>query len=241
MQEKDDIARFYDEAFRRESKTFKSKKLPFVCQVERTIPSRVIKLLSVKEGGRLLDVACGTGMLLTKARERGLECYGIDISEEAIKQTSGKVEATLEIKDVNEGLPFPTEFFDYITCVESLEHFQNQVFVIREMARTLKAGGKVIITVPNENFIVIKLGHEIDPQPVVKRYTLCEWTNVLESNGLYVKRVLKNNALAENWRSAGTWFNLCLKLLGRPLVPLLPLSLSVGFIFLCEKGMRVPS
>lgn len=123
MQQKDDIARFYDEAFCRETKMFKGKKLPFVRQIERTIPSRVINLLSVQEGGRLLDVACGTGMLLTKAREKGLECYGIDISEEAIRQTSGKCEATLEIKDVNEGLPFPGEFFDYITCVESLEHF----------------------------------------------------------------------------------------------------------------------
>lgn len=105
----------------------------------------------------------------------------------------------------------------------------------------MKAGGKGIITVPNENFIIIKLGHEIDPQPVVKRHTLRQWTNLLQSNGLDVKRVLKNNALVENWRSAGTWFNLCLKLLGRPLVPFLPLSLSVGFIFLCEKGKRVPS
>src|SRR5258708_12736004 len=39
-----------------------------------------IHLLGAKPGERLLDVACGAGLLLRAARERGLEAFGVDLS-----------------------------------------------------------------------------------------------------------------------------------------------------------------
>jgi len=41
--------------------------------------------LNIKPGRKLLDIGCGTGYLLKEADIRGLETYGIDISEEAVK------------------------------------------------------------------------------------------------------------------------------------------------------------
>jgi SAM-dependent methyltransferase len=46
-------------------------------------------------------------------------------------------------------LPYADESFQFITCVEGLEHIENPQQAIREFSRLLCAGGHLIVTVPN--------------------------------------------------------------------------------------------
>src|SRR5256885_15901754 len=46
-------------------------------------------------------------------------------------------------------LPFSDHSFEYITCLEGLEHIENPQQAMREFARMLKPGGHLIVSVPN--------------------------------------------------------------------------------------------
>jgi ubiquinone/menaquinone biosynthesis C-methylase UbiE len=46
-------------------------------------------------------------------------------------------------------LPYEDSSFDYITCIEGLEHIENPQQAIREFSRVLKAGGHLIVSIPN--------------------------------------------------------------------------------------------
>ena len=46
-------------------------------------------------------------------------------------------------------LPYDDSSFDYITCIEGLEHIENPQQAIREFSRPLKPGGHLIASIPN--------------------------------------------------------------------------------------------
>jgi SAM-dependent methyltransferase len=50
---------------------------------------------------------------------------------------------------MNAPLPYEDDFFDYIACVEGIEHIENTHHLLREFARILKPSGKVMVTTPN--------------------------------------------------------------------------------------------
>jgi len=51
--------------------------------------------------------------------------------------------------DLNKGVDYPDSFFDYVVCVEGIEHLENPHHLLREFARVLMPKGKLIITTPN--------------------------------------------------------------------------------------------
>lgn len=183
-------------------------------------------------GKKILDVGCGKGDLLTNAHERGLKCFGLDISEKAIETTKEKVEGIFLCQNVDEGIPFDDSYFDFMTCLGSLEHFQRPVAVLQEMARTLKKGGRICFLVPNRNYFLLKLGYKTDTQPVTNFLSLAEYTDLFKNN-FDILKTLKENSHLLNLRHSSSYTKHFLKILGRPFVSFLPPCMSQNFIFLC--------
>ena len=104
---------------------------------------RVVEGLS---SGSILDVACGTGSVLALASEKGLECYGIDLSPGMLDRAKAKVpSAELEIGDF-EDIAYPENSFDYVVCTNSIGSVRvNPRSVISGMVRVCKEGGEVRI------------------------------------------------------------------------------------------------
>jgi len=107
-------------------------------------------------GEKLLDIGCGSGDFIFMIRDKFRECYGIDVSEKRIIKANEKAkEYSNQEKfhffecDVDEGLQFPDNFFDTITCISVLEHVFNPPNLITEINRVLKPGGIFIVQVPN--------------------------------------------------------------------------------------------
>src|SRR4030067_2238048 len=120
-----EVKEFYDQFFRKKKEIFP---LRTYNEIKYLVPK-----------GRLLDVACGNGYFLKTALDRGLECYGIDISEDAIRLSKEILgdKAGLKVAQA-EAIPFSDRFFDYITCWGGVEHFLEPVRALEEMRRVAK-------------------------------------------------------------------------------------------------------
>ena len=67
----------------------------------------------------VLDAGCGIGFLVGALRERGVEAFGLDISEYAIANAADEVRPFCEIASITDEL---TRRYDLIVCMEVLEH-----------------------------------------------------------------------------------------------------------------------
>ena len=95
--------------------------------------------------GLLLDVPAGEGALAARLLRAGFEVRCCDLYPQIFRLPG------VEIKggDLSATLPYADEMFDFVTCVEGLEHIENPQQAIREFARVLGAGGQLVVTVPN--------------------------------------------------------------------------------------------
>jgi 2-polyprenyl-3-methyl-5-hydroxy-6-metoxy-1,4-benzoquinol methylase len=95
--------------------------------------------------GLLLDVPAGEGALAARLARAGFAVRCCDLYPQIFRLPG------VEIKggDLSATLPYEDESFDFITCVEGLEHIENPQQAVREFARLLRAGGQLVVTVPN--------------------------------------------------------------------------------------------
>ena len=89
-------------------------------------------------------------------------------------------------------LPFPDRSFDIVTALDVIEHLDDDLVALRELKRTMRQGGLLIISVPAYPAIWSYwddiLGHR-------RRYTVSAMRQVVEKAGLRVRRVSYSNAL----------------------------------------------
>jgi ubiquinone/menaquinone biosynthesis C-methylase UbiE len=99
----------------------------------------------------LLDAGCGTGNLLAAVRQRrrAMTLQGIDFSEAMLRRAGTKVrEAVLTTGNLNMVLPYPTGFFDVVTCINVLYAVAQPEYTVAELRRVLKPGGTLIVSSP---------------------------------------------------------------------------------------------
>lgn len=202
----------------------------------------VLDLLRASPNKRLLDVGCGGGIFCKMASKRGLDIYGIDLSNVAIQRAREILPNANFIIGEAENMPFKNDFFDYVTCLGSLEHFPNMDKALQEMKRVLKHNGKVFVFLPNSYFIghiYMAWKHGIHPseggQDFSERFdTRLEWQELLEKNGFKVVKTYKYNTI---WASSKVsflskiFYNYILK-------PFIPFNLSYAFGYICEKDNK---
>jgi ubiquinone/menaquinone biosynthesis C-methylase UbiE len=104
---------------------------------------------------RMLDVACGTGVLLQEIIKRvpDVEVYGVDASGDmlALAQAALKRYPRVQLQQAPvrpgemAGLPFEPETFDLITCTNALHDMVKPVEVLRGLARLLVPGGQLVL------------------------------------------------------------------------------------------------
>jgi 2-polyprenyl-6-hydroxyphenyl methylase / 3-demethylubiquinone-9 3-methyltransferase len=92
---------------------------------------------------RLLDVACGGGLLAPHLADSGYWHVGVDLSPAAVTQARDHGVAGVR-GDVTR-LPFRDETFDVVIAGEILEHVRDVSTLIAEVCRVLRAGGTLVI------------------------------------------------------------------------------------------------
>jgi SAM-dependent methyltransferase len=118
--------------------------------------------LGLEAGDLVLDLGCGAGRHAFEAFRRGARVVALDYDEAELKD----VKAMFAALDAAERetlastscgvcangdatrLPFPDAVFDHVIAAEVLEHIPADAKAIAELARVLKVGGTMAVTVP---------------------------------------------------------------------------------------------
>jgi SAM-dependent methyltransferase len=113
-------------------------------------PTRILEAARVGSGHRVLDVACGTGILgRAAARLTGPDgsVAGVDPNAGMLR-VAGRFAPEIEWRHgAAESLPFPDASFDAVVSQFGMMFFDDRALAIREMMRVLVAGGYLVIAV----------------------------------------------------------------------------------------------
>jgi SAM-dependent methyltransferase len=116
-----------------------------IAMAHEAIYETVLGIVRNLPAGKILDVPAGEGALAARLLKDGFDVQCCDLYPEIFR---------LEGVDIRQGdlggtLPYDNSSFDYITCIEGLEHIENPQQAIREFSRLLKPGGHLVTSVPN--------------------------------------------------------------------------------------------
>jgi ubiquinone/menaquinone biosynthesis C-methylase UbiE len=153
--------------------------------------------------GRLLDLGCGSALLIERADCKA--AFGVDADKETLilnKKLSFNKKVFFTVADVT-ALPFKENAFEAVTSTEVIEHLSRPELLVEEMQRVLMEGGKAVITTPNY-FSVWPMVEKIwSSFPSARNYLECHETHfvasglrkLLESNGFRIKYLKTEMAL----------------------------------------------
>jgi SAM-dependent methyltransferase len=99
--------------------------------------------------GLLVD-GCGVGMYLGRMKSHVQNAVGLDIELDRVREAQEQAEMVLCA--AGEYLPFATRSFDLVLSHEVLEHVNDDRMAIREIVRTLRPGGRLILFCPNRGY-----------------------------------------------------------------------------------------
>lgn len=134
MMEYDKMANAYDVLYR-EEQNLKIKK--------------ALKLMEMKKSDIILDVGCGTGLLIEYVIESVKFLVGLDISKEILKKARSKFSKPLNLLFIRadaDFTPFPDETFDKVFAITLLQNMPNPQLTLKEIFRVTKKGSLTVVT-----------------------------------------------------------------------------------------------
>lgn len=110
----------------------------------------VVAAAQIRSGDRVLDVACGTGVLARAALEEvgpSGAVVGLDVNTGMLDVAKVKAPSIEWREGKAERLPFETATFDKVVSQYGLMFFDDKIVALKEMARVLKPSGRLVVAV----------------------------------------------------------------------------------------------
>jgi SAM-dependent methyltransferase len=143
-------------------------------------------LLSGSPGKRILNAGAGQGSFSARLNERGFEVTSVDASAAAVQVLERRGVGKALQADVTD-LPFADQSFDAAVLGEVLEHVQDDVAALREVARTLRPEGVLALSVPGNPD---RFGPSDRWAGHLRRYSRAQLLSACEAGGFRVRRCL---------------------------------------------------
>jgi len=156
--------------------------------------------LGLVSGDKILDLGCGFGRHAYEAARRGAQVVALDAGEDEVEGVLGTFAAMVDAGEllpdttrvgVVQGdalhLPFPASTFDRVICSEVLEHIPDDIGAMSELARVLRPGGTMAVTVP-------RFGPELINWALSDEYHMVKGGHV---------RIYRRSVIEERFRSVG--------------------------------------
>ena len=187
---------------------FQQANSPFVVSLKEVFKGGLLRLLSTPyrvrfgpEGpveppfghGRILDVGCGSGLLLQEFQKIGWEVYGVDPSQTASHRARQLLQSNNIFRGTLDDITFPLNSFDIVTMWHSLEHVPYPREVLMTVNRLITTAGKLKIAVPNidswEARFFGKWWRGLEPPRHLYLFSPKTLTSLLTSSGFQVTRL----------------------------------------------------
>ena len=126
----------------------------FVPSIGAPQAAELVDLAALRPGERVVDIACGTGVVARLAAERvgsAGTVAGVDINPGmlAVARDAAPADAAIEWHEARaEELPLADEAFDVALCQFGLQFFADRPAALRQISRALVPGGRLLINVP---------------------------------------------------------------------------------------------
>lgn len=118
----------------------------------RKLLEDIFNKLPKKSSLKILDIGCCTGYNLHTLEKFG-EVYGADIEKKAVEYCKKRGFKKISLLKNGLKLPFKSNFFHVITCLDVIEHIEEDKKYLEELRRILKPGGTLVLFVPAINLL----------------------------------------------------------------------------------------
>jgi SAM-dependent methyltransferase len=159
--------------------------------------------LLLRPGDLVLDAGCGEGRHTFECFRHDCTVLGMDLDHRSLlkaryvlEQMRGRRDAVGRFSLLRGNalrFPFPDETFDKVICAEVIEHVQDEHLAMTELARILKTGGQMAVTVPTliTEHLYDKLSREYfrTPGGHIRKVKPAALASSMEENGLRIYAV----------------------------------------------------
>ena len=160
------------------------------------------------KGKKVLDIACGTGVLTEQFARMGADVTAVDLTPKAVELTKKRLSLYGLTANVIEGdaqkLPFDDNSFDFVCAWGCLMHMPETEIAISEINRVLKPGGSFLAMMYHRNSVhcryaiqlhkgILKLQYlKYDDQSLINRHTDGFLVGGNELAKFYTRKQFKN-------------------------------------------------
>lgn len=166
---------------------YRLKKSYFWIAAHRRIVLKFVKsLLEAKRKLsklKILDAGCGRGELLDLFIPWG-EVTAVDVSEDAVDFCRKKYNVQSH-RMLIQDMSFADNSFDFIFCIDVIEHIKNDFVAMKELYRVLKPDGFLIMTSPA---FMSLWGYHDEEQGHFRRYTTSKFIQLSNQAGFKIKK-----------------------------------------------------
>lgn len=181
-----------------------------------------------KPGQSVLDIPAGNGLMAEELRSKGFQVTCADINSERPDYVYANMEKVL---------PFPDQHFDFVICMEGLEHVINPDDLVGELSRITKPGGSVIISMPNVQclysrlkFLFTGIFYQFEPE-----FTRHPNGAMVDRGHISALSYMQINYLFEEFKLSPSFISGD-KIKKKILIPIYFLAGLVNFLFLKQKA-----
>lgn len=159
----------------------------------------IVEVAALTGTERVLDVGTGTGHTAMALSRSARTVIGADLTERMVESSTslaeerGLVNVQFVVSDVVR-MPFPSAYFDLVTCRLAAHHFADPDGAVAEVARVLKPGGRIILVdhiapeSPKLDQFINRLDWLRDGSHV-REWTISEWLDKLRRVGIDAQEV----------------------------------------------------
>ncbi|MFA6338997.1 MAG: class I SAM-dependent methyltransferase [Candidatus Paceibacterota bacterium] len=140
----DSVSEWYDEYLEVSEDSFQKK----------VILPNILRIIDIKKGDKVLDLACGQGFFSREFYNAGAEVSGVDISPKLIEiaKTKSPKDVRFEVASADKLSFIKDGSFDRAVIILALQNIENLNGVIGECSRVLKKGGRFIFVLNHPVF-----------------------------------------------------------------------------------------
>jgi len=110
--------------------------------VQKSVKAATLRHLRGSPPGRILDFPAGSGWLGSELTSPGWDYEGADLYTRSDLPN-------FRAANLNERFPYGDDEFDYVACLEGIEHAESYHHVLRECHRVLRPEGTLLLSTPN--------------------------------------------------------------------------------------------